>query len=190
MSLNSELKRCHAFIHDAGCHIISGNNNSSGDCYMCNMPCKSSDFSGVYHNKRYISLDSEYGWEEKDDLYITWNNTRIFFAIVSQTVSGTASEKIMQHLTYEKDGLYPGLLVIVTNDDNVFCERQFQYFKRKGGKNVFFVWESRLEQFMRKLQQCQRADLDLKETRKILSVHRNKLMTTRLGLKDFKLLAK
>jgi len=186
--MNSELQRCHQLIHLGGCHIVSGK-NSQNLCYICKQSC-ATNLSAIANRKRHIALDAEYGWEEKDDLHITWGNTNIFFVIVSQTVSGTASEKIMQHLTYEKDGLYPGILVLVTNDDNVFCERQFQYFKRRGGKNVFFVWESRVKQFIRKVEQCHRANLDFKETRNILTVHRKKLMTTRLDLQQFKLLAK
>jgi hypothetical protein len=206
---NTEIERCRRLIHESGWHILNRKNGklnystventntnvkpnanmrtNQNTCYICNKRCNdSTDLIGIANKKRYIALDTNYGWYENDDLYIHWENTRIFFAILTDI----RSEKIMQYLTYEKDGLYPGILIIITNDDNIGCERQFQYYKRKAGNNVFFVWESRLAHLFNKITLCRGSNLSLKETRNALAVYRKTFMTTSLTFDEFKLLAK
>ncbi len=176
---------CTKIAHNAGFHIFSSKKQV---CTICQDV--DSSFFAIMKHKRAIQVDEDYAFEETDDMFIKWSNTRVHFVIVNQVVGGSTSEKLMRHLTYARDGYYPGILVVVTNDDNVYCEKQYQYYKRKGGEKVFFVWQSRLPQLFKKLYELHNAKTSLVETVAELRKIKSTLATTRLSLQQTKDLAR
>lgn len=182
----------HSFAHQCGFHILSGKSKTLNESRQCIL-CKENNISSpvaVTKRKRTFALDDNFSITETDDLTIEWKDFSAHFVIVHQLVSGTASEKLLQHLAYARDGFYPGILVIVTNDDNIHCEKQFQYFKRKGGERVLFVWQSRLKALLRKLHSLQLSGANRSTALASLIPMRKRLSTTRLSLREFRLIAK
>lgn len=186
--MRADLRLYQTVAHKNGFHVVQADGK---DCTVCGRDVEEKKAAHVSVNhRRRMDCDQDFGWMGKDDLYIQWKDVKIFFVVVSQFVSGTTNEKLLQHLAYNRDGLYPGILVFVSNDDNFYCDRQIEYIKRKGGENVFFAWESRLGLLFKTVLATRSKSYNLAQTLEMLSGKRSILSSTRLNLEQFKRLVR